>query len=391
MKKISRQFMIALFKIFPLKNHILFESSPDMACNTYPVYQYLLSCHLNDYYQLIWMVKEPTSFNDVKVKNVRFFESKPKNIFKKIHRFYLVSTAKGLIFSNHRFEKHRKIQFSFFLSHSTPIKKTRGIYEIGDTIDMMLCQSPYAKPVTAYEFNVDEKTMVCLGFPRNDALFQRTNEAPKYLTKKSGLKTVFWLPTYRQNRKSHKKDSEALIPYGVPLIETQAQMQRLNAKCAALDLLLVIKPHPYQTPTEVDTSMFDNIKFITDQVLFEQHVQLYTLLGQSSAMITDYSSIYYDYLLTKRPIGLTISDVAEYREKRGFAFENLEDILKGERIASLDDLVVFLDHVKQGNDLYLEAREKISCLFNEPNDEHASQRVGELIISTLKSRFGERK
>ena len=49
---------------------------------------------------------------------------------------------------------------------------------------------------------------------------------------------------------------------------------------------------------------------------------MYVLLRNADALITDYSSAYFDYMLLNRPIAFTVEDIEEYRKKRGFVFDN---------------------------------------------------------------------
>ena len=50
-----------------------------------------------------------------------------------------------------------------------------------------------------------------------------------------------------------------------------------------------------------------------DEYLKEKEIKLNQILSATDALITDYSSIYYDYLLTDKPIGLTINDIDEFK------------------------------------------------------------------------------
>ena len=62
-------------------------------------------------------------------------------------------------------------------------------------------------------------------------------------------------------------------------------------------------------------------------------------------MLTDYSSIYFDYLLTDKPIGLTWEDYEEYKLRPGFV-ENIEFLTSGgEKIFTAKDLSLFLSNL----------------------------------------------
>lgn len=116
------------------------------------------------------------------------------------------------------------------------------------------------------------------------------------------------------------------------------------------------------------------------------NIQLYELLAGSDALITDYSSVYFDYLLTNKPIGITIDDIENYRNTLGFAFENVESILVGEKICEFKDLVLFFDNLINDIDSYYEARRKNCDLFNYYKDNNSTKRVYDFIINNMNNR-----
>ena len=89
---------------------------------------------------------------------------------------------------------------------------------------------------------------------------------------------------------------------------------------------------------------------INDEFLNRHQLKLYQVLSLSDALITDYSSVYYDYLLTGNPVGLTIEDLDEYKETFTLAFDYKENI-KGNYIYNIDELVSFIQSVSLGNQL----------------------------------------
>ena len=72
------------------------------------------------------------------------------------------------------------------------------------------------------------------------------------------------------------------------------------------------------------------------------NIQLYSLLGSVDILLTDFSSIYIDYLLLNRPIGFVAADFYEYSNSRGFVFDNPNDYMPGAKISSLKELKTFL-------------------------------------------------
>ena len=60
---------------------------------------------------------------------------------------------------------------------------------------------------------------------------------------------------------------------------------------------------------------YSTIHLLTEEIISEQYGTLYTFLGTTSALITDYSSVFLDYYLLNRPVAFTINDYEEYKEK----------------------------------------------------------------------------
>ena len=102
---------------------------------------------------------------------------------------------------------------------------------------------------------------------------------------------------------------------------------------------------------------------------------LYSLVGQSDALITDYSSIYFDYLLTQKPIGFVIDDIDSYSDKRGFVVENPEDYMAGEKIKDVSGLKQFIDGILDGKDLWKEKRAEINDLMNPDKSMEYSKNI----------------
>ena len=119
-------------------------------------------------------------------------------------------------------------------------------------------------------------------------------------------------------------------------------------------------------------------------MLGKSGVKLYEILSDTDALITDYSSIYYDYLLLDKPIGVTLDDFEEYTKKNGFPFENVLDILKGEYIYNKNDLIKFIKNVNQGIDEKRADRQVINNLVNKYQKGNYSEFVLNYLIENKK-------
>ena len=91
---------------------------------------------------------------------------------------------------------------------------------------------------------------------------------------------------------------------------------------------------------------------------------MYKFLGTTSALITDYSSVFLDYYLLNRPVAFTINDYEEYKEKRGFVFDDVKSLMAGPTISNFDDLLNFLLSVMNSEDKFYIQRERINTIVN---------------------------
>ena len=103
------------------------------------------------------------------------------------------------------------------------------------------------------------------------------------------------------------------------------------------NILLVLKPHPAQDLSVIKTENLSNFVIFTNEDLNKNNISLYEFLGQTDALITDYSSVYYDYLLTDKPIAITTDDLEEYKKVFEFVYDNIYDVIKGEYINNFEE------------------------------------------------------
>ena len=139
-----------------------------------------------------------------------------------------------------------------------------------------------------------DMTSKILGMPRNDALFQPSRmEKEKWIEGTEGRMVVSYMPTHRL--------------YGRGLISPTPFEKRLDIQTWMRDhnILLVVKNHPNMLLQKRDKIPYESecIRDIT-----AAGIDPMTVLYRSDAIITDYSSVWMDYLLLKRPIFFYIYD-----------------------------------------------------------------------------------
>lgn len=385
----SFNFIMKCLELLPTRDRIVFESHPEMSCNAYPVYEYLLEKGLNEKYEFVWLSENKEKYKPLDAKKLRFinYTKSARKLSEKISTMYTIATAKALVYSNQLLGTHGRDRISLCLQHGMPFKSSNGTYCIKNDCTAAVCVSRFFADSYAEDFRLEKDKMIFTGFPRNDYLLKENDSLKKFGFDKY-CKVIFWLPTFRQrtagalNRRVGEFEM-SVHGTGIPAIETREDMLRVNDFCRENNCLLILKPHPVQDLSVVSDVKMSNFFIMSDRDLAEKGVQLYSLLGMCDAMITDYSSVYYDFLLTDKPIGLTIGDIDEYAAKRGFVYKNPRDILKGEEIDDTDGLLSFIRNVKDGRDACLDERRKVKNMIHTVTDGTSAQNAGEWLIRQL--------
>lgn len=366
---------------FPLKNQLILESHPDLVGNTYILYQYMLEKNLNSKYKIIWFVDNISKYKDNQINNVYFFDVANEKIFNIIKKMYIIATSKAIITENRMVNKINKNTFSLYLQHGTVVKDIGKIYNFGDKYDYLLCPSENMISLYKKIFNVTENQLICLGSPRNDYLFEDSQNTSNITNLKNYEKIIMWLPTFRQHKNKNRFDSNFTFPLGVPIFRNLDEVKQLDQFLSDNNMLLILKPHPAQDLDLIKINTLTNLWIIDDELLRKKQIQLYEFLPITDALITDYSNIYFDYLLLKRPIAITRDDVDKY--KLGFVYDDIFSILKGEYISNFQELIDFLDKVKNEVDDKYEEREKINEFSNGFQDNQSTKRVYDFLINFL--------
>lgn len=376
-------------KWYPNKK-ILLESVPDMSCQTYPVFQKMLENHLNDEYKIIWFVSDKNDFKDICIKNVKFMNFYPKTRFEKIQRMYTLCTSRAMLYANRYIGKVFEKQFFMYLKHGTACIKSRLKHcreDDKNECDACISISDFNNDIDYKELHIPREKFVVTGCPRNDYLFENKNVLNLLFPNKKYKKIVLWMPTFRKVKNSDRIDSTFDFPLGIPCIYTKEQCQMIDSVLKNEEILLVLKPHPAQDLSVIKDLDLKNFVMLYDEDIKKAGIQLYQFIGCTDALITDYSSVYFDYLLTGNMIGITLDDMEQYRKDSGFAIENILDILVGDYIKNCDELINFIKRVSVNDDRMYEKRVEICEKVHKYKDNNSSERVYNYILKELSARY----
>lgn len=380
MKKTIKRIIFNLNYAFLLKNIILMESNPDFEDNTRAVYDELIRRGVNKKIKIVWFCYGNKHF-DVP-KNVKCIYP-DKNRADRIKKIFYNYFAKYIIDCNRFIDKKNKNQFRLHLTHGTPLKRASSYGAGVGHVDYLLSLSKYFNVYNSEIFCLPEKKIINLGFPRNDWLLQKKEQSIRYRSSLQCKKLVVWFPTYRNHKAEINTDKKSFFKYGVPNIHNIEELTDLDNYLANRNIVMLIKTHPVEDTSHIESIKLKNIKLLAPDELSSQNMNIYDLLSVSDALITDYSSAYYDYLLLDKPICLAIEDVDEYVKTKGIIFSKYEGNIVGEYAYGYKDLKKFIKNIAQDKDICKTNRDDAKNRFHMYLDDKSSERTVDFFLNKI--------
>ncbi len=183
-------------------------------------------------------------------------------------------------------------------------------------------------------FRVSPDRLLLAGLPRIEQLRRPSSpEQLRALGLDPGGPFAVWMPTYRQAGGAGL-DGSFVDTTDVAADATIAQAITPGlAELRRLGIQIAVKPHPLDPVSRDDPSLIS----ITDEGIRRAGTTLYQVLGASAGLLTDYSSVWTDYLALDRPIGFFMPDLEGYLAGRGVEPPDAMDHLPGVRLVTPED------------------------------------------------------
>ncbi|GBD80817.1 CDP-glycerol glycerophosphotransferase family protein [Tetragenococcus halophilus] len=234
--------------------------------------------------------------------------------------------------------------------------------------DYLIAPNQYSEDIFKRAFQF-KNTFLEIGYPRNDELVNNKNNQKlqdglkeKIIGKKNG-RVILYAPTWRDDYFIKKGNYKFYMPFSLEKI----------VNCLDQDDTLIIRPH-YLVGDSIDIKGYeDRVKICIDENINE----LYLI---SDLLITDYSSVMFDFAILQRPMLFYPYDMAHYKEKlRGFYLDYNE--VPGPIAEDEENLYEFIrNFVSQGQfSEYDSKKERFEQLFCSWENGEASQKITNLI------------
>lgn len=368
----TKMFMYLLKNCKLNDNYYIFQSEGDYADNAKALSEYVLSNMTN--IKVFWIVNNPKLYTPKNNEFFLYFNSlNPLRIFKRV---YYTSRSKYLFFTHpYWYKKINKSQVVVHLNHGTTFKKPNG--NVGDSYDYLICTSNNVVPWAENFWGATRDKILIAGYGRNDYLFNVGEKAKSFLNK-TNEKIIMCMPTYHQHK--DRNDSDLINPFIISYINSYDELIKLNEYLKEKNIKIIVKPHHLQDMSVVNNIDCSNIVFITDEILSHNDVNLYEVVAQTDGLLTDLSSIYFDYLLIDKPIGFFANELEEYGKKRGYMFENYDRYMPGHFIYNYDDLIKYIDDISNNIDEHADFRKRINDFVNEYKENHCESILNALGI-----------
>ena len=282
------------------------------------IYEYLQQDERFKGFKFVWAFHEPEKFTVpgatvIKTDNLKYFTTAMKA------HIWITNSGieRGL-----SFEKEGTIYFNTW--HGTPIKYMGSDeYRIAPShmpvckYDRQNAQSKFEADIFSRVFNIPYERMLVCGYPRNDVLVNNDRTTQIKYKNKIGLsidkKVILYAPTFRE----YERDSARNCVLKPPI-----DFEKWKAILGE-DYIVLMRCH-YEVARLLNYP--ENESFVRD---VSDYPTLNDLILASDMLISDYSSIIFDYSIIDRPIIVYTYDYETYREKRGMYFDIRKELVGG--------------------------------------------------------------
>lgn len=259
-----------------------------------------------------------------------------------------IATAKFIVFDQGNYTYLPPLhpsQKTMQLWHGVGLKKMNKLENI--KYDYFISTSDWTNE-TNFKKIFSAKSFLNLGYPRNDIFFKDEDELDLMfcdrkiyeIVKKNFKKIILYMPTHRENQTKLNLD-----------------FQKLNQKLQEIDAIFILKLHPFMLDHYKNS---DDLKY-SNLFFHNAHGDIYPILKYVDTLVSDYSSVVYDFLLLDREVIFYNYDMDEYLKNVSLLFD-YDEFSPGVKVKTQDELEKAISK-QDAKDEYGKKREEIKELF----------------------------
>lgn len=359
-------------KMKMLEDTVIFESFFGKSYSDSPKYIFeYLNQNAPGKYRYIWVNAGKKLNLPYKAKQMKRFSFK---------YFFYMARAKYIVFNGRQPQYFIKRKGNVFLEtwHGTPLKKL--VFDMEDVTtasplykeqfyiqtrswDYLVAPNQFSEDIFRRAFMYDGK-MLETGYPRNDILYREDRERlAAEIKDELGIprdkKVILYAPTWR--------DDEF---YGHAQYKFSLQMDLDQMKRELGDeYVLILRTH-YFIADFLDLTQYGG--FAWNLSKYDDIARLYLI---SDILITDYSSVFFDYANLRRPMLFFTYDLEKYRSVlRGF-YMDVEEELPGPMLATTDEVIASVKNIEDVSSKYKDKYDKFCEKYCAWEDGHAAEKV----------------
>ena len=356
------------------KNRIIFESflGKQYSDNPRALYEYITD-NYEDKYDLIWSVDR---------RHVKLFQEKGLPYYRRFSiKWLLAMNTAGVWISNSRLPlwipKPKKTTY-LQTWHGTPLKRLaldmdevhmpgtnterykKNFTTESSKWDYLVSPNHYSTEIFERAFDF-KQTMLETGYPRNDYLVNFNDKDYIHKLKVDlgiprNKKIMLYAPTWRDNEF-----------YGRGRYKFDIQLDLDKMKETLGDEYIILLRMHYLIAENINVEKYDG--FVIDFSSYEDIRDLYLV---SDILLTDYSSVFFDYAILNRPMYFFTYDLESYRDTlRGFYFDFEKDA-PGPLLFNTSEVI---DAITSEEDEYYMKRQSFRNTYTSLEDGLASERV----------------
>lgn len=329
----------------------VFMSQPDFACNPYALYAYIRD---HTEHETAWILKKTERYLPLKEKGLRCA------LYNTLAGNQLIAEADYVVMNSYTFMDIPKRDGQIFVNlwHGSGIKahdyynydmspnQAKRLSDFFEKVDLMCVHSLDDRFRLSAMLHYDIRRSYVTGQPRLDCV--KTADGKNNLRKifhdklDSYEYLIFFTPSFRANMSSH---SGTIFSDNIFRLSDYDD-KRLNDLLEENHAALIYKLHPIEQTAFAGRvfDLNDHCFELTDEMLFDADLRYDELLNAFDVMISDYSSIVFDFLLLNRPVVYLLPDYEEYTSERGFVFRNIDDYMPGEKAFDFNGLLRALEN-----------------------------------------------
>ncbi len=247
--------------------------------------------------------------------------------------------------------------------HGTPLKKLgyditipgpevegrQNFYNESRNWDYLISSNPYSTEIFQRAFKFEKKFLE-YGYPINDIFFKDNAKKIEDLKTKLNIpkdkKVILYAPTWKDDERNESWEH---------YFNLEIDLKRLYEKFKDDYIILLKMHHLVSENLIIEEDMKD---FAIDLSNFEDTQELYII---SDILITDYSSVFFDYAHSKRPILFFVPDLSHYIENVRGLYLNMEKELPGPLVKNNDELIETIENI---DDVSKSFEEKYEEFYN---------------------------